>query len=322
MYMNIHIHINMGTLSVLSFNVMFNDIKLRERHESMVTYILSLVDTGLDVICLQEVLNPLYEFFVEKFSEEFTPVFSYIQPPNSPYGVCIFVRKGITVHNKGMYELPSKYKRVLAHASIEKDSIPYKIVTFHLESLNDPKIRKKQVEILFKEFSKKKNAIFCGDTNIKNTEKVVLHEKFLDAAVVFEDYEDTYFGDRFWNSKSKQRYDRFFFKKTLNCTCYKPIFSEKIEEIESYLSDHSAIYAEFSTELEEKSSKELDLESQTIKDLIDIAISHKDKDIHELIEMIKNKYTIYEKESEPVESIGYEGARNGFKRPSKNILWV
>lgn len=230
----------MSEIKVLSFNVMFNDVFLMERHLSMIKY---LLETDADVICLQEVLNEAHSFFVNGLCKKYRPIFNTIQPEYYSYGVAIFIKRDFSIKDRGSIVLPSKFGRVIAHTSIERCGIEYNIATSHLESMNYPGQRKIQLKMLFDAFGAKNNFIFCADTNIKNTEDIEMPGNFEDAAIVSNDLSDTYFGDRFWDSKSKQRYDKIFYCKDLSLQKYEVIFKEKDDEIKTFLSDHLAVCA-------------------------------------------------------------------------------
>jgi len=234
----------MPELSVLSFNIMFNDVYLFERHNQMIKEILSLKD--VDVICFQEVLYEVAQYLNKNLKKSFFPVFETIQLEEMSYGVMIFVRNNLIVQDKTVTKIPTKMGRALLHAEILKNEVMYNIVTFHLESLNSSETRKEQFNILMKTFGKFQNVIMCGDTNITNDEKYELPPNILDVAVEAKDETSTYWGSRFWNSGTHYRYDRMYCSNTLTDRKYSRLFNVQSENDFKWLSDHDGIISTFS----------------------------------------------------------------------------
>jgi len=237
----------MSKLTVLSFNIMFNNVYLIQRHDQMIKEILSFKD--VDVICFQEVLYEGAQYFVRKLEGAFYPVFKNIQLEEMGYGLMIFVRNGLTVQDKTVTKIPTKMGRSLLRAEILKDDVKYNIVTFHLESLKSVDTRKTQFDILMKTYAKLPNVIMCGDTNMKNGEKCDLSPNLLDAALVSKNEISTYWGCRFWNNEAHHRYDRVYYSNNLVLGKYSRLFSEPSESDFKWLSDHDGVVTTFENRL-------------------------------------------------------------------------
>ncbi len=132
--------------------------------------------------------------------------------------------------------------RELDYICIEHNTKKYNIYTFHLESLNNPKIRQDQIGIInyitsnFKNASHNIPTICCGDSNLKPGEMGLG-----DYINGFEEimHGPTSHGDRYFNLNYHLKYDRFWYR---NC---KLIYFEQItgEFNNIWVSDHDGLFA-------------------------------------------------------------------------------
>jgi len=97
-------------LTVISFNIMFNDILLIERHYVLIVLLLK---NNEDVICLQEVLKDLSEFLVIHLKPMYKCVCETILPKDREYGEMIFVKKDLQILDVNYTKLYSKMNRYL-----------------------------------------------------------------------------------------------------------------------------------------------------------------------------------------------------------------
>ena len=211
------------------------------------TLVTLLLKNKSDVICLQEVLSELVDWFIAELSDEYTHVMSELHPWGRPYGELIFIKKGINLLSFACTDLDGKMCRALQHAVIEKDNVVYNVLTFHLESMNCKKVRRAQLATLWEHVSDLSNVICCGDTNQTAKEECVIPDNFLDAwAESRSDMgEYTYYSGRFWDGDRKQRYDKIWYSDlqlhAFGVLGNKPFLGGNI-----WISDHDGLYCLFS----------------------------------------------------------------------------
>ena len=229
-------------ITILSYNVMFNDIHLKERHNELVQLVKKF---SPDVICLQEVLASYVDFFLDHFTN-YTPVFETLMPKKREYGELILVRHDWTISHKECLPLTSIMGRSLLHCEISNGVKIYNVVTFHLESMHIKEFREEQLKTMWKVYGGLPNAIFCGDTNLTESESDGLPKGISDLWKVIGGPKSTYFGNRFWGKKNAERYDRVFFKDleafSFRTIGYNPF---EIGGKDVWISDHDGIIAQF-----------------------------------------------------------------------------
>ena len=231
--------------SITSYNVMFNDIILKERHNALMALLLK---NKTDVICLQEVLGELVPWFITMLSADYRPVKPTLIPEARRYGEMIFVKHGIEILDDNQIQLESNMGRHLNHVCVEKEGIVYNIVTFHFESLNSKNIRARQRAVMWDKFQNLDNCIYCGDTNMKSTEELDLPERVLDAWEQTEGDagEWTYWGHRYWENTVKERYDRIWYSRDLTLVGFGVLGNNPIQELDDYwISDHDGLVGYF-----------------------------------------------------------------------------
>lgn len=230
---------------------MFNDIILQERHHVLVAL---LAKNNPDVICLQEVLSKLTGWFILSLEPKgYIPVCSTLVPSHRTYGELIFVRKEMVVLKYAHVPLPSIMGRQLFHAQIYFNSVVYNIVTFHLESMNNAKRRGEQLGILWERFGNLPNAIFCGDSNLKEGEEDRAPKNVYD---VYSHTEGdigkyTYWGYRYWDNEMKERYDRMWCSKNISVRSFGVLGNDPIESLQDkWISDHDGLIVTLDTSVQ------------------------------------------------------------------------
>ena len=229
-------------LTVVSYNVMFNDILLLPRHQVLVKLLLK---NSSDVICLQEIQSGFAPWFIECLAEQYAPVLYSLNPELRQYGELIFVKYGIEQLLFECIPLPSKMGRALQYVQIKKDAEIWNIITFHLESLNCSKVRQNQLGILWENYGDLPHTIFCGDTNMRDTEKCDLPEHMSDAWIKTDGKigQFTYFSDRYWDGDRKQRYDKIWVTNDMQVTGFGVLGNKPLKELgEKWISDHDGLY--------------------------------------------------------------------------------
>jgi endonuclease/exonuclease/phosphatase family metal-dependent hydrolase len=231
-------------LSVISYNVMFNEEYLEQRH----TTLLALIrDNATDVVCLQEVLEQVVDWFIGNLADIYTPVATKLQPLGRAYGELVFIKTEIaTAVSYQCLELDGKMGRALQHVEVKKDNVLYNIMTFHLESMNCSKVRREQLDKIWLYASRLPNVVCCGDTNQTAKEKVQIPINFLDAWKQTDGRigEYTYYSGRFWDGDRKQRYDKAWYSDDLQLLGFGVLGNKPIAK-NVWLSDHDGLYCLF-----------------------------------------------------------------------------
>lgn len=229
-------------LTLISYNVMFTDIILQERHTALIKI---LRYNNPDVICLQEVLASVVPWFIQLLADLYTPIIFELLPIGRHYGELIFVKKEIQQISFECVPLPSKMGRALQHAEFKKGSEIFHVVTFHLESMNCSKVRRTQLELMWTRFSSLPNVIYCGDTNMTAKEKYVLPDNVYDS---WEEIDQeigtfTYHSHRYWDGNRQQRYDKVWISNDLKLVGFGVIGSKPLKELGGkWISDHDGLY--------------------------------------------------------------------------------
>ena len=229
-------------LSVISYNVMFNEEYLEQRHKALLKL---LKDTSADVICLQEVLAPLVDWFVRELADIYTPVITKLQPAGKSYGELIFVKTETTsALEYQCLDLGGKMGRALQHVKVEHNKVIYNVMTFHLESMNCKKVRREQLSKIWDYADDLTNVICCGDTNQTDKETSDLPDNVCDAWKQTDRKigEYTYYSGRFWDGDRKQRYDKVWYSNDLTL-CGFGILGNKPITKGVWISDHDGLYA-------------------------------------------------------------------------------
>jgi len=219
----------MTSLSILSFNIFFDKINLKERTEKICSKIL---DIKADIVCLQEVIYNSYEIIREKLNNEY--VLSYFYKDYREYFEIILV-KNKKVQMSGSFKFHSYQNRGLSWIVIE-DIL---VCTSHLESLsNNKKIRNTQLNQLFNFTQRYENWIFIGDTNCEDNDEIL---DILPEDSHIENFEDTWFAERFFGNNKTKDYDKAIVSNNL-IVINKQNIEAKKDNI--WLSDHNAILIE------------------------------------------------------------------------------
>jgi endonuclease/exonuclease/phosphatase family metal-dependent hydrolase len=229
-------------LTVITFNVMFNDILLRERHRALIAL---LMKNAPDVICLQEVRKDLVPWFIESLSEQYQPVIFDLQPVHRKYGELLFTKHNIEALLFECIPLPSKMERALQYVKIRKDTEIWNVITLHLESLNCSRVRQQQLKIIWENYSDLSHTIFCGDTNMKESEKCDLPENIADAwdKTTKEIGKYTYYSNRYWDGNRKQRYDRIWLTNDIELDSFGLLGDKPLRGLRNkWISDHDGLY--------------------------------------------------------------------------------
>ncbi len=229
-------------LTLISYNVMFNDILLEERHQALVVLLRKNLP---DVICLQEVRSDAVSWFYCSLKDLYSSATSGLCPTGRDYGELIFIKKGIKQVSFECIPLPSKMGRALQHVKIKKGTEKYHIVTFHLESMNCSKVRRTQLDVLWQSVGQSSHLICCGDTNITTREKYMLSGNMRDAWEETDGKigEFTYYSHRYWGGDRRQRYDKIWLSDDLQLTGFGVLGNKPLKELgNEWISDHDGLY--------------------------------------------------------------------------------
>lgn len=149
----------MADLTVLTWNVWFENVQYRRRME----YILNLVlEKSPDVACFQEVLQ---EFADMIYKHPIVIELYHVSPFTSRgYGVLTMVKKEYSPQFS-FVSFPTRMGRELLKASFNKDNHHVVVGNVHLESLDSAPRRAEQLRICAKELNKEAFPILVGDFN-------------------------------------------------------------------------------------------------------------------------------------------------------------
>lgn len=171
-----------NNISILSYNIWFSETLHEQRTNSLITKINEL---NPDVICLQEVRQPIYVTLKKNLISNYK--YYYPKKVSSRYGCVIFSKHKIKKCWKYPY-INSKMSRSLTAINITLPNTNKEIIiaTSHFESIfdkvNEEKINqytyaKSLMNSFYKEYG---NALLCADTNVIDTEEDKLNNIFHD----------------------------------------------------------------------------------------------------------------------------------------------
>ena len=153
-------------ISILTFNVWFSEYYRNERIKEIIRIIMENKPT---IICLQEVINEtlsiiLENDFIKKNYE------TSIKELNRVYGELILYSKKTKVNISNIHRFSlTRMERHINHIELELGSKKLNIITAHLESdFKYEWIKLNQLEEMLLNFTKNKNVIYAGDTNMSN----------------------------------------------------------------------------------------------------------------------------------------------------------
>jgi endonuclease/exonuclease/phosphatase family metal-dependent hydrolase len=162
-------------LKVLTLNVWFDDHGHEARGQALCSM---LLDSGADIVLLQEVLPRLVVFFsahpdISKafaLSSEAVDASKHTTSGGcSPYGCLILIRRELGPAKFAVTELPTKMDRTLVTASLEINGCSFTAATVHLESLAAQPLRKQQLAVARRILGEKEAKAGCtilgGDFN-------------------------------------------------------------------------------------------------------------------------------------------------------------
>jgi endonuclease/exonuclease/phosphatase family metal-dependent hydrolase len=157
--------------SLLTWNVWFGQYEFTRRSD----HILSFIDKqDVDVVCLQEATHDLLSILKKHPSllSKYDISDSDLSGSTIPgYGVLMMTKKALRVKYR-LTEFPTQMDRTLlsAELTVKTVSSPNQDSTFcvgtvHLESLNYPKLRQRQLQIASRTLRRFDDVAICGDFN-------------------------------------------------------------------------------------------------------------------------------------------------------------
>ena len=230
-------------MKIVSYNIMFNDIKRTERLLLLINLLKVLQP---DIICLQEVMNDAKNLIITQLNDyncidfDFNNLRRYKE-------IVLYKNRIYKPINYSSAVLPTTMGRVLNVVTFTENNKVFNIITFHLESLESPDYRKQQIAILNSTVkSLKIPTICCGDTNLKKGETDLpdFNKEFIDIWRYVGSPERgkiTSHGDRFFGTDVKERYDRFWIRD-FNVKSYTLLGRKPVNDL--YISDHDGILCE------------------------------------------------------------------------------
>lgn len=169
----------------MSYNIWFSE---EDRMERTISLIENIKENNPDVICMQEVTKPVFDYLIKNFKNY---PYHYPTKPNKNYDCMIFSKFVISKAKEFVFKNSSMDRKIIATllninvTSKEKNNLvienfPLVVATCHFESLfkaqNQVKIEqfetaKTILENLLKSYGPDCPIIFCADTNIMPKEE-------------------------------------------------------------------------------------------------------------------------------------------------------
>lgn len=156
-------HTEVKRLSVITWNVWFDDFKKKERYDEILAICKSM---SVDVICLQEV-TPC---FLKKVKEHGLAEYYDVSDPDlngatvGSYGVLTMCRRELNASFQWQ-ELPTNMGRKLLTANINMHVGSLSIGNVHLESLDSAPARLEQLKLCNEVLNRTAYSVLCGDFN-------------------------------------------------------------------------------------------------------------------------------------------------------------
>lgn len=221
-------------ITILTFNIMFNNHDTSIRYDNIIN---TLIKKSPDVICLQEMTPIWIPHFTSSMDKwGYHPVNNHLVPSNRNYGEIIYIKNTVKLLYSNVIKLHSNMGRSLSLITVEKDQELFNIVTFHLESLDSPNIRQKQLSVLNDIVNNTQGPVICcGDSNLKKGEQGLFLQECPSGI--------SSHGDRFFGTDVKERYDRVWYTHQLRLVHFEH-FDGKIND-SLWMSDHDCLIASF-----------------------------------------------------------------------------
>jgi tyrosyl-DNA phosphodiesterase 2 len=155
-------NITMSELTLVTFNVWFDQYYLRERCQALLHVV---KDCDADVICLQEITpGYLKQILKQDWVQASYYVSDYTGGTIQPYGVLLLSRHPIV--SLLLHDLPSIMARKLLVAELQVNNQTIQVATVHLESIKAfAPSRKQQLAQIFPLLAKSDHAVLMGDFN-------------------------------------------------------------------------------------------------------------------------------------------------------------
>lgn len=222
-------------MKIISYNIMFNNFYRAERIKAL---LILLKEANADIICLQEVMDDTLGYLKYNL-KDYTLVDFF---DSRIYKEVIFY-KNLELIDKKLIKLESNMDRSLSSATFKHLNQIFAIFTFHLESLDNYQIRRNQMQILVEIVKEYETPIICcGDSNLKSGEPGLseMCNRFTDLGIYYGNTDFTSYGDRFFGTDVKERYDRVWVN---NCRYYRfeHLGDIKIPGKDYWISDHNGI---------------------------------------------------------------------------------
>lgn len=243
----------MDSFSILTYNIWFSQKLQIKRLKMLIAFIIKY---DPDVVCLQEVIQPVLDVLVKYFKKKYPNVFPQ-NIINRSYGEVI-LSKHKFISSFSMPFSNTKMARQLSFVTLDLNTNKSILIsTFHLESefLDDNTTKKSQYKELIKTINEHSNLapnnmFLAGDTNILEKEnKDFVLNKWKDAWIENgkpkdKQYTYTSIKNTYIFKKYKSRFDRILYKSTdWKISDFKLIGT--MDDCEIMPSDHFGLYTTF-----------------------------------------------------------------------------
>ena len=245
------------SISILTFNIWFDDRNLKERTSRIIDIISRHKP---DLVCLQEVTSVSFKLIKHKLHDY--EIFQVFEELENPYGCCILTKiKTIEVVDPYYYDYPdtNMHRRIVGcEVKIRDTNYVFHVLTTHLESGSPEKdIRNRQFDIINEVIKDLENVIIAGDFNICSNSEPVIQKiqkgNLSDCWVKMgcpSMLEYTYNGVTNQNivGKTKSRLDRILYKTSISLDPCKMLLvgtGQTNTEIYKPPSDHYGLLSNF-----------------------------------------------------------------------------
>ena len=169
---------NANELSVMSWNVYFDDISGQSRYPKIID---TISKHQADIICLQEATDS----FIKKITNSsLRQQYQFINISGSQQYRNIILTKIKETHS-GIIKLPTNMNRLAVYINLKINNNPIQLINVHLDSMtDDTELRIEQLQTILGHDKTMENLILCGDLNFGDDDKEnkFTIERFKDSA--------------------------------------------------------------------------------------------------------------------------------------------
>jgi len=209
-------------LSVMSWNVYFDDISGQTRYPKIIN---AIDKHQADIICLQEVTDSFIKNIqISSLNTQYKLIMT--SEKKNYRNIILTKLKSI---NSGSIQIPTNMNRSVPYITFSKNNTLIKLANVHLDSmLNDTELRINQINKILSHINSDESLILCGDVNYgdDNKENILTEKHFKDSAgndkrASYNTIKNKLAGKTKFISENSRRLDRILITGELSSTDYK-----------------------------------------------------------------------------------------------------